>query len=157
MKEQTSSYSETPQMLRGMRPRQPERAVADTAAHIHHVRLMWLAAADKSAKPLARLQPDKATRKEVQAALKRSAATIAVLLQKAPNDSTGEVPDFKPREVAFLGYLIAHDSPHRGQMGMLARPLERAVETKATDGLWEWGTLRRDCGSGAKAESASSK
>ncbi len=133
------------------------RTVADIAAHIHQVRLMWLAAADKSAKAWAKLQPDKATRKEVQAALKESAAAISGLLQKALDDPAGTVPNFKPNVVAFVGYLISHDSHQRGQIGMLARQVGHAVETKAAYGLWEWGTLWRDCGFGGRTESVSTK
>jgi hypothetical protein len=38
------------------------RSSADIASHIHHVRLMWLSAADKTAKHPARFDPEQATR-----------------------------------------------------------------------------------------------
>ena len=62
------------------------RSIADIAVHIHHVRLMWLSAADKNAKVPAKLDPDKATREQVQAALKTSAVAIQELIQKAVDD-----------------------------------------------------------------------
>jgi len=37
------------------------RSIGAIAAHIHHVRLMWLSAADKSAKQSAKVGTDKAT------------------------------------------------------------------------------------------------
>jgi uncharacterized damage-inducible protein DinB len=122
------------------------RSIADIAAHIHHVRLMWLSAADKTAKIPAKLEPDKSTREQVQSALKASATAIEKLLEKALQEPTGKVPNFKPDVVSFVGYLIAHDSHHRGQIAMLARQVGHPVPTKATFGLWEWGTLWRECG-----------
>jgi uncharacterized damage-inducible protein DinB len=133
------------------------RTIAGIAAHIHHVRLMWLSAADKTAKLPAKLQPDKASRAQVQTALKASAAAIDSLLQKSLDDPAGKVPNFKPNVVAFVGYLIAHDSHHRGQIAMLAHQANNPVPTKASYGLWEWGSLWRDCGFAGATGSASSK
>ncbi len=122
------------------------RSIADIAAHIHHVRLMWLGAADKTAKIPAKLEPDNATRAETQAALKASATAMEKLLQKALEDPAGKVPNFRPDVVAFVGYLIAHDSHHRGQIAMLARQVGHPVPPKVAFGLWEWGTLWKECG-----------
>jgi uncharacterized damage-inducible protein DinB len=122
------------------------RTIAAMASHIHHVRLMWLSAADKTAKVPAKLDPEKATREEVQAALKASAAGVEALLRNALDDPTGRVPNFKPDVVNFVCYLIAHDSHHRGQISMLARQVGHSIPAKAGFGLWEWGTLWRECG-----------
>ncbi|MGB7438038.1 MAG: DinB family protein [Candidatus Acidiferrum sp.] len=124
------------------------RSIGAIAAHIHHVRLMWLTAADKTAKHPAKLDPDKATRAQVQASLKASAEGLRALLEKALDDPAGKVPHFKPDVVAFVGYLIAHDSHHRGQIAMLARQVGHAVPTQTGFGLWEWGNLWRECGFG---------
>jgi uncharacterized damage-inducible protein DinB len=122
------------------------RRIADIAAHIHHVRLMWLSAADKSAKVPAKLETEKATRAQVQAALKASASAIEKLLVRALEDPSGKVPNFRPDVVNFVGYLVAHDSHHRGQIAMLARQVGHPVPPKAGFGLWEWGTLWKECG-----------
>ena len=124
------------------------RSVGAIAAHIHHVRLMWLSAADKTGKHPSKLDPDKATRAQVQASLKASAEAIRGLLEKALSDPAGKVPHFKPDVVAFVGYLIAHDSHHRGQIAMLARQVGYPIPTQTGFGLWEWGALWRDCGFG---------
>lgn len=133
------------------------RSIADMFAHIHNVRLMWLAAANKAAKLPAKLDGDKSTREEIQAGLKASANAIHALLQKSLDDPTGRVPNFKPDVVAFVGYLVAHDSHHRGQISMLARQVGHPVPPKAGFGLWEWGTLWRDCGSAGGSGSGSEK
>lgn len=111
------------------------RSVAGIAAHIHHVRLMWLSAADKAAKLPAKLDPDKATRARVQTALKASATAVRGLIEKALSDPGGKVPHFKPEVVAFVGYLIAHDSHHRGQITMLSRQVGHPVPTQTGFGL----------------------
>jgi uncharacterized damage-inducible protein DinB len=124
------------------------RSIGAIAVHIHHVRLMWLSAADKSGKHPGKLDPDKATRAQVQSSLKASADAIRKLIEKALEDPAGKVPHFKPDVVAFVGYLISHDSHHRGQITMLARQVGHAVPTQTGFGLWEWGSLWRDCGFG---------
>jgi len=94
---------------------------------IHLVRLMWLSAADKIGKHPPKLDPDKATRTQVQALLKASAESIRGLI---------------------VGYLIAHDSHHRGRIAMLARQAGRPIPGQTGFGLWEWGTWWRECGFG---------
>ena len=47
---------------------------------------------------------------------------------------------FAPRWLAFLGYLLAHDAHHRGQITMLARQVGHPLSQSAMYGLWEWGT-----------------
>jgi len=122
------------------------RRIAGIATHIHNVRLMWLAAADKSAKLGAKLDDEKVSRKEVMEALSGSAKLVDKLLEKGLHDPAGRVPNFKPDVVAFVGYLIAHDAHHRGQISMLARQLGSAVPSKTAFGLWEWGTLWKESG-----------
>ncbi|MGB2626811.1 MAG: DinB family protein [Candidatus Acidiferrum sp.] len=128
------------------------RTIANIAAHIHHVRLMWLSAADKAAKVPAKLEPGKASKEQVQAALKASASAIEKLLAKALEDPAGRVPNFRPDVVAFVGYLIAHDSHHRGQIAMMARQVGHPLAPKIGFGLWEWGSLWKECGSGGSTK-----
>jgi uncharacterized damage-inducible protein DinB len=104
-------------------PSGKSRTIAGIARHIHNVRLMWLGAADRSAKLSAKLGDEKASRKNVMEALSASAKLVQELLEKGLRDQVGKVPNFKPDLVAFTGYLIAHDSHHRGQISMLARQM----------------------------------
>jgi uncharacterized damage-inducible protein DinB len=122
------------------------RSIGAVAAHIHNVRLMWLSVADKAGKHPAMLDTDKSARPQVQASLKASAESIRGLLEKALNDPTGKVSNFKPDVVAFVGYLIAHDSHHRGQISMLARQVGHPLPAQTWFGLWESGSLWRECG-----------
>src|SRR5215467_897334 len=72
------------------------RTIAAMAAHLHNVRLMWLAAADKSAKLPAKLDGEKVSIGDVQEALTKSASAIAKLLEEGLADPAGRVPNFKP-------------------------------------------------------------
>jgi uncharacterized damage-inducible protein DinB len=47
------------------------------------------------------------------------------------------VKGFRPEVAGFLGYLIAHNADHRGQITMLARQLGHRLPQKAMFGMWE--------------------
>ncbi len=111
------------------------RTLAAMAAHIHNVRLMWLKAAKVG--PLPDPLDKSASIPEVKTALASSAETMETFLKTALE--TGKVPNFKPDAWAFVGYLIAHEAHHRGQMTQLARQLGYPVSQKVNFGLWEWG------------------
>jgi len=113
------------------------RDIAALAAHIHSVHGMWLKAAGGTVpSPL-----DKATVtiEEAIAGLKASAAALRELIAKSLETGV-RVKSFKPDTTAFVGYLIAHDAHHRGQIAMLARQVGFPLSKKANFGLWEWGT-----------------
>jgi len=111
------------------------RTLAAMAVHIHSVRLMWLKAA--KVVPLPDPVEKDASIAEVKAALEASAAALTEFLRTALE--TGRVPNFKPDAWAFVGYLISHESHHRGQMTQLARQLGYPVSKSVNFGLWEWG------------------
>jgi uncharacterized damage-inducible protein DinB len=116
------------------------RTVWALFAHIHNVRLMWL----KSAAPdllagLDKLETKTAGDKaELRSALEASGAAVEKLLRKAVA-AGGKVKGFKPHAVAFLGYLIAHESHHRGQVGWTLKGVGKPLDQKTAYGLWEWG------------------
>lgn len=113
------------------------RNVAAIVAHIHNVRRMWLKAAGSKEIP-EQLEKEKLNAKETLAALDASAAALHTLVAESLASGV-RVKGFKPDTAAFVGYIIAHDSHHRGQIAMLARqsgfPLSKHVEF----GVWEWG------------------
>jgi uncharacterized damage-inducible protein DinB len=111
------------------------RTLAAIAAHIHSVRLMWLKAVKFA--PLPEPVEKDAAVAEMKAALETSAAAMSTFLAGALE--TGRVPNFKPDAWAFVGYLIAHEAHHRGQMTQLARMLMYPVSKSVNFGLWEWG------------------
>jgi uncharacterized damage-inducible protein DinB len=75
---------------------------------------------------------------KLRSALEASGQSVATLLQKAIN-SGGKVKGFKPHATAFLGYLISHESHHRGQVGWTLKHSEYPLDQKTAFGLWGWG------------------
>ena len=53
--------------------------------------------------------------------------------------SGGRIKGFKPHAVAFLGYLISHESHHRGQIVLTLKQAGHPIDKKTAFGLWEWG------------------
>jgi len=116
------------------------RTVHALFAHVHNVRLLWL----KSAAPelmdgLDKLETKSVgTKKELRAALTASGEAVERLLRKALA-AGGKVKGFKPHAAAFLGYLISHESHHRGQIGWTLKHTGCPLDQKTAYGLWEWG------------------
>lgn len=116
------------------------RKVGDQFAHIHNVRLMWL----KAAKPellSAQQKIEKEnpiTRKLLFNSMENSAVAITELLKDG--FSTGRIKGFKPHPQAFLGYIIAHEAHHRGQIILILKENGHLPDKKTLYGLWEWGS-----------------
>ncbi|MDG3007899.1 DinB family protein [Paludisphaera mucosa] len=108
-------------------------------AHMHNVRLMWLkASAPELLEGLSKVEGDAGTKADLAAALTASGAAVGGLLADAVAKG-GRVKGFKPHVTAFLGYLISHESHHRGQAGWALKANGHPLDRKTAFGLWEWG------------------
>jgi uncharacterized damage-inducible protein DinB len=115
------------------------RTIYQLFAHMHNVRLMWLkSAAPDLLEKLAKIEGETGDKAALAEALEASGEVIATLLRKALAPG-GKVKGFKPHAVAFLGYLISHESHHRGQIGWTLKNSEHRLDQKTSYGLWEWG------------------
>ena len=116
------------------------RTVGEPFAHIHNVRLMWLKqAAPELIGKLAKIEKEQATNKPLlQNAINESALAMKVLLFRSI-ESGGKVKGFKPHVTAFLGYLISHESHHRGQIALSLKQSNHPLSKKVSFGMWEWG------------------
>jgi len=115
------------------------RTVYQLFAHLHNVRLMWLkAAAPELLSGLTKLEGTDGDKDALAKTLEASGQAIAALLRKALA-AGGKVKGFKPHVVAFLGYLISHESHHRGHIGWTLKNTGHPLDQKTAYGLWEWG------------------
>jgi uncharacterized damage-inducible protein DinB len=114
------------------------RNVGEQFAHIHNVRLMWLQVADPDLmKALEKIDKEKGISKsQLKKSLEASTKAIETLLEK----STGKIKGFKPHTTAFLGYLLAHEGHHRGQILLCLKQSGHMVDKKIQFGIWEWGS-----------------
>ena len=114
------------------------RTIGAIVAHMHNVRVMWLKAA-KSEEIPAQLDRTTVTPSQALRALENSRHALSVIISRAIGRD-GRIKSFRPDVAGFLGYLIAHDAHHRGQIAMLARQLGHPLPQKAMFGMWEWGS-----------------
>src|SRR6185295_19641349 len=93
------------------------RTVAEQLAHLHNVRLMWLkASAPELLEGLEKIEKGTEVDKKLLARnLKASGQAMATLLKNSLENG-GRIKGFKPHVTAFLGYVVSHESHHRGQI-----------------------------------------
>lgn len=117
------------------------RSVWAQFAHIHNVRLMWLkASAPELLEGLAKVETEsKPPRKQLEDALTESGEAVSKLIQKGI-DAGGKIKGFKPHVSAFVGYLISHESHHRGQIVLSLKESGVKLDKKILFGMWEWGS-----------------
>ncbi len=113
------------------------RTISAIVAHMHNVRVMWLKAAKVGSIP-EQLEKSTVTPGQAIRALNESCAALKALMSSALS-TDGRIKNFKPDVAGFFGYLVAHDSHHRGQIAMLARQTGHPVPQSAMFGMWEWG------------------
>lgn len=114
------------------------RTIAAIVAHMHNVRVMWLKSAKAASVP-EQLDRHSVTLDQAKAGLNESFLALQEVIGNALA-TDGRIRGFKPDVVGFVGYLIAHDAHHRGQVTMLARQTGFPLGKSTAFGMWEWGT-----------------
>lgn len=116
------------------------RNVGQHFAHISNVRLMWVkAAAPELLDGLIKIEKETSiTKKLLLDAFELSTKAISTIISKGLE--TGRVKGFKPHTEAFVGYLVAHEAHHRGQVILVLKENGHMPDKKILYGLWEWGS-----------------
>lgn len=116
------------------------RNTAEQFAHMHNVRLMWLKASAPAlfAGKKKIEKGDSLTAELLTQRLNESGDAIAAMLEEAL--AAGKLKGFKPHPAAFLGYMISHESHHRGQINQSLKQAGYNIDPKVLYGLWEWGS-----------------
>jgi len=116
------------------------RNVGEQFAHIHNVRLMWLkvASPDLFQEQTKIEKGNKITKKLLSSELANSSTAISKLLEAG--FAAGKIKGFKPHPSAFFGYLVSHESHHRGQIILSLKQSGHAIDQKTQYGIWEWGS-----------------
>jgi uncharacterized damage-inducible protein DinB len=113
------------------------RTIRAIVAHLHNVRHMWLVVSEPELPAPPKLDRLHATLDEARAALAASGRAMLELVARALENG-GHVRDFKPDVAGFVGYAIAHEAHHRGQICLLARLLGHPLPQQVGFGMWEW-------------------
>ena len=130
-----------PDAWRAEPPQKKGRDVAGIFAHMHNVRVMWLKAT--GGKVPDQLDRHTVTLLQAKKGLEASRAALHDVISDALSGQ-GRIKGFRPDVAGFIGYLIAHDAHHRGQITMLARQTGHPIPQKAMFGMWEWGVRSSD-------------
>jgi uncharacterized damage-inducible protein DinB len=134
-------------------PGAPRRTVRMIAGHIHNARCMWIKTLGQAHGIDVPVPVDRrrVSPRQLVAALNRSSRGMVSLLQLGC-DHDGTVPPSPlyrwrnlPLDVGHvLGYFVAHEAHHRGQIVMLARQLGCRLPAEVTGGLWQWSKRAKE-------------
>ena len=141
-------------------PGAARRTVRMIAGHIHNARCMWIKTLGR---PHGLPVPPSVDRLRVGArqllpALRRSGDGIGRLLELGCQHG-GTIPPTRsygwrnlPLDVGHvLGYFVAHEGHHRGQIVLIARALGHRLPREVTSGLWQWSERAAEAAGGRPA------
>ncbi len=135
------------------KPSGKTRPIAAIFTHMHNVRTKWVRLTAPHLKVPAQLNRAHCTPQQARAGLAESAARCTEMLAEALGGG-GRIEKFRRDALApawpvgpeMLFYMLAHEAHHRGQVCMLAHMLGYPLPYKASDGIWNWERLWKECG-----------
>jgi uncharacterized damage-inducible protein DinB len=126
------------------------QTVGMIAAHIHNSRCRWIRAlgARHGIKPPRLVDQRRVRPRELVKALSRSSEGMIELIELGVA-SGGKVPrsiwqNFPTDLQHFLGYFVAHEAHHRGQLLLLSRQLGHRLPREIAGGVWQWTRFSRE-------------
>lgn len=118
------------------------RTAGEIFAHIHNIRLTWLEVSGPHLMEgiLKVGKEDVGNHELLKAALETSGKAVAAMLT-ASEQAVGKVKGFKRGVAVFFGYLVAHESYHMGEIGIVLNQAGHKLDQEVGYGMWEWGKL----------------
>jgi len=119
------------------------RDVARQLAHVHEVRQTFAEITSKTNRA-ANLphfaKGETPNKKQLKSALESSAKAIETTIRESWANG-GKTPGFKRGLVPLLGYLIAHESHHRGSVLLTLKQAGHKLTDELRWGLWDWAHI----------------
>lgn len=116
------------------------RTIYQQWVHVHNVRLTWLevCAVHIFKKYTVIDKESPFNRKNLYKSFGDSAKGIHELIERSWEDG-GKLKGFKKGLIPFIGYLISHESHHRGNIVLTLKQSGEKIPDAVKWGLWEWG------------------
>lgn len=119
------------------------RDVARQLAHVHEVRLTFAeitAKTNREAKLPHFAKGETPDKKQLKLALDASAKAIETSIRESWANG-GKTTGFKRGLMPLLGYLIAHESHHRGSILLTLKQSGHKLTDELRWGLWDWAHI----------------